>query len=239
MGVISWENNLKLTADQYELVVGSLLGDARLECRSLQGTARLRIHHADSQKDYVLWKYEQLKNLVKTEPKAIRSWNNKYEKWYHSYYFHTITTFAFRELHRMFYQDNQKGIPKNVDRLLTPRALAAWIMDDGCYYKGCMICNTQSFSIIDQKRLIGVLKSKYNLSASLQKDRENYRIFIKHSSTERLIDLIAFYIIPSMQYKIMTRNDCVPYCGTRWKVPDNQESKLPSYAGSSKLRMKI
>ena len=47
--------------DQFQLILGSLLGDARLECRSksirAKHTARLRIHQSDKQKDYVFWKY--------------------------------------------------------------------------------------------------------------------------------------------------------------------------------------
>ena len=45
--------------DQLQLILGSLLGDARLECRSksirAKHTARLRIHQSDRQKDYVFY----------------------------------------------------------------------------------------------------------------------------------------------------------------------------------------
>lgn len=53
---------------QFDVIIGSLLGDARLECRSIglrsPVTARLRVHHGEKQKDYVFWKYEVLKSLV-------------------------------------------------------------------------------------------------------------------------------------------------------------------------------
>ena len=41
------------------------------------------------------------------------------------------------------------GVPKNIDELLTPRALASWFMDDGSYRtkkaKRYYVLNTQSF----------------------------------------------------------------------------------------------
>ena len=57
---------------QFDVIIGSLLGDARLECRSVglrnPITARLRVHHGEKQKEYVFWKYEVLKDLVLKEP---------------------------------------------------------------------------------------------------------------------------------------------------------------------------
>jgi hypothetical protein len=77
---------------QLDVIVGSLLGDARLECRS-QGkrypvSARLRIHQSEKQKEYVFWKYEQLKNLVLKGPRRIKAGYDIQRKrdWY-SWYF--------------------------------------------------------------------------------------------------------------------------------------------------------
>ena len=42
---------------QLDVIIGSLLGDARLECRSkgirVGLTARFRVHHGEKQKEYV------------------------------------------------------------------------------------------------------------------------------------------------------------------------------------------
>ncbi|OGI91787.1 hypothetical protein A2933_02295 [Candidatus Nomurabacteria bacterium RIFCSPLOWO2_01_FULL_46_18] len=56
----------KFSSHQIDVIIGSLLGDARLECRSkgirASYTARFRVHHGEKQKDYVIWKYQMLKD---------------------------------------------------------------------------------------------------------------------------------------------------------------------------------
>src|SRR3989344_1726418 len=69
---------------QLDVIIGSLLGDARLECRSkgirASYTARLRVHHGEKQKDYVNWKYQTLKDLelyTKSSTKVVRKSSQK------------------------------------------------------------------------------------------------------------------------------------------------------------------
>jgi hypothetical protein len=73
-----------IPSDQFQLIIGSLMGDARLECRSksirAKHTARLRIHQSDKQKDYVFWKYQILKNLVIRGPRFTKVWHDKKKK---------------------------------------------------------------------------------------------------------------------------------------------------------------
>jgi len=56
------------SSHQFDVIIGSLLGDARLECRSIGKrspiAARFRVHQGEKQKEYVFWKYEILQNLV-------------------------------------------------------------------------------------------------------------------------------------------------------------------------------
>ena len=78
---------------QFDVIIGSLFGDARLECRSIglryPVTARLRMHHGEKQKDYVFWKYEILKDLVIRGPREISWANPKRDIHEVSWYFHT------------------------------------------------------------------------------------------------------------------------------------------------------
>src|SRR3989344_8257608 len=90
--MIPWEDNFgKLSKRQEELVIGSLLGDGRLECRSIAKTARLRIHHADSQKEYLFWKFQQMKSLTKVTPRRHEYIDKRYQTKVVSWYFHTRT----------------------------------------------------------------------------------------------------------------------------------------------------
>ena len=93
-------------AHQLDVIVGSLLGDARLECRSkgirASYTARFRVHHGYKQKEYVWWKYEILKNLVSSKPRKITWINRKRGLTEISWYFHTKSLKNFGIIHERF-----------------------------------------------------------------------------------------------------------------------------------------
>ena len=58
--------------EKLDVIVGTLLGDGRIEQRSKgirKFSARLRIHPSEAQKEYVLWKYEILKDFVDSPPR--------------------------------------------------------------------------------------------------------------------------------------------------------------------------
>jgi len=192
---------------QKQVIIGCLLGDGRLECRSNNNTARLRIHHGYKQKKYLFWKYEIFKNIVIASPKKIVWKDRKRNINCVSWYFHTLTSKELGKLHLLFYRKNRKILPDNLCNLLTPISLAVWTMDDGDNDKDSIRYNTQSFSYKDQKSLIKLLKEKYQLESNLNKDRNNYRLRIKKSSKNKLIKLINPFIISSMKYKICPRND--------------------------------
>ena len=115
--------------DQFQLIVGSLMGDARLECRSknikTKLTARLRIHHSNKQRDYVFWKYRELKNLISKGPRLIKTWHDKKrDKIHFSWYFHTRSTEELGLIHELFYRSNRKVVSKVLLELINPIGLA-------------------------------------------------------------------------------------------------------------------
>lgn len=189
---------------QREIINGCLLGDGRLECRSREGTARLRIHHGWKQKDLVFWKYEALKNLISCPPRKIVCWRNpKSGEDYYSWYFHTRTIPEFKEVYQMFYSDGRKILPQNISDLLTPVSSAVWIMDDGCCDRGSFILNTHNFPLDENKKLQEVFKRKFNLNSRINRDRDRWRLRFNSNGFQRLQNLIKPYIISSMRYKIV------------------------------------
>lgn len=189
---------------QREVINGCLLGDGRLECRSEEGDARLRIHHGHKQKDFVFWKYELLKNLVSCPPRKIVCWRNpENNKRYFSWYFHTLTLKQFREYYQAFYQNKRKKLPEKISEILTPISLAAWIMDDGCLSQNSIILNTHNFSLTENRVLQKVFKKKFNFNSGINRDRNKWRLRISKNDFQRLKKLIEPYIIPSMRYKIV------------------------------------
>ena len=200
-----------LFPQQFDIIVGSLLGDARLECRSVGArapiTARLRIHHGDKQREYVWWKYEQLKEFVVTPPKQITWVNPKRNLTEVSWYFHTRSIREFGILYQYFY-DREKILPLYIEKMLSPQALAVWFMDDGSRTESGGTISTHSFIKDDQYRILAFLKEKYGIRVSVVKDRTQWKIALNQLAFAQLVSTIKPFIIPSMAYKIADpRND--------------------------------
>lgn len=199
--------------DQLQLIIGSTMGDARLECRSknirAKHTARLRIHQSDKQKDYVFWKYEKLKNLVSRGPRFTKVWHDQQRNKDHfSWYFHTRSDETLGLIHSIFYEDRVKVVPKELPELLEPLGLAIWHMDDGSNNGNDLTLNTHSFSVSEQERLQYLLLEKFGVITTLVKDRSKYKIAIGSREYDKFIDIVRPFVIPSMSYKISSpRND--------------------------------
>jgi len=199
--------------DQLQLILGSLMGDARLECRSksirAKHTARLRIHQADKQKDYVFWKYEKLKNLIIKGPRFTKVWHDpKRNKDHYSWYFHTQSSEALGLIHKLFYQNKTKIVPRGVINLIDSLGLAIWYMDDGSNNGNGITLNTHSFTIEEQKLLQSLLLSKFHVATTLVKDRSKFKIAIGSYEYQKFMDIVRPHVIESMNYKISSpRND--------------------------------
>jgi hypothetical protein len=174
--------------------MGTLLGDGYLRQAKGRRDAFLEVNHSITQKEYVEWKYEILKNVTRSGPKPRNGNGTRI-----AYRFFTKQHPEFTEIMDLFYKDKKKCIP---DLILDPMMLAVWFMDDGSRCRGSDVyLNTQQFTEYDQNKLLRSLKS-IGLEASLNKDKEYYRIRFMKSSIPRLHELIGEYIIPSMKYKI-------------------------------------
>lgn len=197
---------------QFDVIIGSLLGDARLECRSTgiryPVTARLRVHQGEKQKEYVFWKYEVLRDLVSKAPRKS-SWDNPKRNLHEvSWYFHTKSTEELGIIHGCFYKNSVKILPKNIFDVLTPQMMAVWFMDDGSNVGESFTLNTHGFSREEQMRIISYLKCQYAITATLVKDRTKFKIGIGRNDHDRFVEIVRPFIIPSMIYKIANpRND--------------------------------
>lgn len=184
-----------LNQAQKSILVGSLLGDGTLRLSKGKLNALFEVNHAAAQKNYVDWKYRQLRNLVLTAPKP-RTGNGRRI----AYRFTTRSLPEFTALYRWFYKDNKKIIPNDLQ--INPLALATWFMDDGSKSRSSVYLNTQQFNIVDQKKLLGFLKTQLNLIGCLNRDKNYFRIRITTNSTLRLKDMIKPYVLPMFYYKL-------------------------------------
>ncbi len=202
-----------LPSHQFDVIIGSLLGDARLECRSMGErypvSARLRIHQSAKQKEYVLWKCGQLEEIVLREPRRVMVWRDtKRQRNHYSWYFHTKTLPEFGELYHHFYKNGVKVLPDGILSFLTPRALAVWFMDDGSNTNQSYTINTHCFPLESQERIVEFLRRRFGINARIVKDRSKLKIAIGRREYQKFGDIIEPYIIPSMICKICNpRND--------------------------------
>lgn len=197
---------------QWDVIIGSLLGDARLECRSVglrsPITARLRVHHGEKQKEYVFWKYQILKNFVLKVPQESL-WDNPKRNLHEvSWYFHTKSFKEFGILYKYFYQEGVKILPENIFDFLTPRVIAIWFMDDGSNNGENITMNTHGFSYEEQMCIASFFKNRHAMNPTIVKDRTKFKLAFGRLDYGKFIDIVRPFVIPSMIYKIVSpRND--------------------------------
>jgi len=115
---------------------------------------------------------------------------------------HTRALPFLTELHTLFYVNGVKVIPDVLIMyyLLTPIALAHWIIGDGKWDGYGLILCTDSFSIVDNVKLINILMVRYQLDCTLRSS--DNRIYIRAASMPRLRSIVLPYMDSSMLYKI-------------------------------------
>ena len=213
---------LPLTPNIIEPMVGDLLGDGHLRFthKDVNGKVRGNAHYAMTLKHYdyayYLWK-EIYSPICTTTP--LRPWPNPIVtgKTPTQYAFSSKSLPALTVLHSQWYILNKeknkfiKIVPLNIGDLLTTIGIAHWIMGDGYWdnsSKTVLIC-TDNFTLSEVELLIIVLKSKFNLTATVQRRIKSnkeicWRIRFSGKSENicLLRTLIQSYIIPSMFYKL-------------------------------------
>ncbi len=141
----NYKGKLVISDRQSDIIVGSILGDGHLEFTG--SCCRLKIEHSYKQKDYVDWKYQELKNLILKVPQL------KTRQMQCSYWFCTMSLPQLMCFYNVF---QNRRIPADIYNYLKPLALAIWFMDDGSVKsKQCkgLYLQTQSFKGINLTRL--------------------------------------------------------------------------------------
>lgn len=196
---------MSLLKRQREILIGLALGDGFIQ-KTGKRNARIRLEHSVKQKEYIFWKYLELRNMMQSKPKLITRYNPVFKKTYQYYRCQTHSSPKIGKMHRMFYRDSKKCVPENIVSLLkTPLTLAVWYMDDGYYYARdkCAYIYLPPYNDKDIELLLWALKNNFGLTAKvLIKKGKSKCLWFNSEETERLVELIKKEIIPSMKYKI-------------------------------------
>lgn len=194
------KKDLKLNDLQRSILVGLILGDGHLETFNGGRTYRLKVEHSIRQKEYLDWLYSKFKNLTHQEPK-LKLKNDKPL----SYWFTTYSLGIFRFYGQQFYAGRKKIIPKIIEKLLDPIALAIWFMDDGSLksnHHKTYIIHSIGYSIKDLKLIKEALKKRFGMVVNLHKQYDRKRIYVTSNSAEKFRELVRPYIVPSLMYKL-------------------------------------
>jgi recombination protein RecA len=167
--------------------------------------------HGAKQAAYLDWKVEMLGNIP-----CSRSTNAKGAVFADV---HPLPELA--ELHEaVYFGDGKKHLTWEYLKALTPLALAVWYMDDGCFTlrsKGVQertkggtgrleIC-VEAMSPGSRQRLVDYLRDSRGLDVTLTERGARRQSFLRFStaSTEKFQRLVAPYVHPSMEYKLLPR----------------------------------
>lgn len=182
-----------LTEYQHSLILGSLLGDGYMSCKT---HAYLKIGHSIKQRGYVDWKYSLLSNLTNTAPKQYLGNGTRI-----GYRFLTRSLPELTVYYRKFYgKTKKKQIPANLS--INVFSLAVWYMDDGAKNRKSAYFNTQQFSYTEQQQLLLLLKNCFGLEGTLNRDKKYFRIRLFQESAQKLKKLIQPVMPECMHYKL-------------------------------------
>jgi uracil-DNA glycosylase len=187
-----------LSALARDVVCGTLLGDGCLQAKS----SALTFSHAQRQGEYARLKAELLAELgVDVEEREVAAVAGG-DRVYPVIHVRTLAQRALRTMRQDFYRPH-KVVPAWLGAELNPRMLAFWFMDDGYTRirgggrRPLAEIATNAFSDADLQVLIAGL-ARLGLPAKASRSR----LYFDTHATERLSELIAPYVPPSMRYKL-------------------------------------
>ena len=200
----------RLSPQQWQLILGGLMGDGHLapNLRERSGV-RYRMGHGARQAPYLDWKAALLDNIKQT-----RTTNAE------GAVFVDLTPLPeLRELREVVYfGDGKKHFTEEYLKALTPFALAIWYQDDGCFTlrsKGLQQRTAGGSGRIDfcveamspgsRERLHAHLRDVYGLETKLVSRAGKATLIFTTASSARFQEIVAPYIHPSMDYKLLSR----------------------------------
>jgi len=200
-----------LSQTQWQVVLGGLLGDGSLSPSASGLASRMRWGHGARQDAYSMWKAEMFGNLQVAGLRNSRGGLS-----------YDVTPLAeLAELRKAVYLgDGKKTISEEYLKALTPLALAVWYMDDGGFTirsKGVQqrteglsgrieIC-VEAMSEGSRARIRDYLRDTFNLDVRLRLagQRQMAVLTFSTSATAKFQELVAPYVHPSMDYKLLPR----------------------------------
>jgi recombination protein RecA len=195
---------------QWQVILGSLMGDGALSSSQSGLAGRFRWGHGVKQTEYADWKASLFANIG-----TSRTTNAK------DAVFHDMKPLPeLKDLREAVYIEGKKVLSDDYLKRLTPMALAVWYMDDGSFTlraKGLQertrdgsgrseIC-LEAMEPTTRQRLVDHLADTWDIHGRLSArgKRQVAVLSFPKDETAKLHALIAPFIHPSMEYKLLPR----------------------------------
>ena len=194
-------NMIEIPDFQQSVITGLMLSDGWLTFGSKTSkSARLGFKQSLSHSAYFLFVFSILSPYCNSMPNLISS-NRKETKTY-ALQILTRSLPCFTKLYSLYYPNGVKIVPADIYNLLTPIALAHWIMGDGSKRaKGLVLC-TDNFSLQEVVLLVNILILKFDINPTIQKEKNYFRIYINEKSLMKIKPFIKPYFVDHFLYKI-------------------------------------
>ena len=195
-------NMIKLPFYPKSIIMGLLLSDGWLTMsKERSKNARLGFKQSLDHSTYVWFVFNQLSPYCSSVPYFAPS--GKVGNTNYALGFFTRALPCFTEIYSLFYVNKVKIIPGDIYNILTPVALAHFIMGDGSKQRHGLIICTDCYKLVDIISLMNVLIIRYRLNCTVRvHNKSKYRIYINQSSMALLVKIVSPYMHYSMLYKL-------------------------------------
>ncbi len=210
---------VKLSNEQLQVVIGSILGDAHVELSKETMVPQYSVVHSGKQINYLKF----TRDILNPESE-IRSRNQSDS---HRFRFSHVSLI---NLYPLFYNNKKKYVNEKILEMLDKKGLAVWYMDDGYLSarKFVELC-THGFSKKENQVIVDYLKRKWELNAKVyyskpkKKSTGGYFIHLDRLSSMRFLTLVNNYLLPELRYKTYIKD-----YKNKWTMEKGRRDIIPA-----------
>ena len=184
-----------------DVLIGIMLGDAWIENRKKNGRLRFEQSHIRTEIFYYVYN-NFVEYTTSAYPRLRERYDKRTQKVYKSWHFSTKASPKFSYYHGLFYKDGKKIIPREIDKYLTPKSLAFFIMCDGHKYNTSVALATNGFTIEDNKLLMEALNRKFGFESWVVNKNRMPTIYIPKRNLLLLQEMVKPHMHDTLLYKI-------------------------------------
>lgn len=195
--------NLNLTPRVKSIITGLILSDAWIQKKGGWNT-RIGFKQSIINFPYLWHVYNELGYLCSGLPMWAKTVTRG--KLFYSVVIQTRQLACLNEIYSLFYLTINGKVIKTIKQELFFHmdfiVLAHWIMGDGSKRaKGLVLC-TDNFTLQEVVILVNILIIKFDINPTIQKEKNNFRIYINEKSLMKIKPFILPYFVDHFLYKI-------------------------------------